>query len=657
VKVVACTSALVLALQGQPEPPLRYQEQIVVTPERAEQRLNETTAAVTVLTRDAIDRAPASNLAELLALTPGLHVLFPHAFGATPMVSSRGFFGGGEVEYIQLRVDGIPVGDAESGIADWRAIASGDIEQVEILRGAGSALYGDTALGGVVDVVTRGASSANRMELQGASHGSLGASLHLNREAGDLGLVLSARGTKTGGYRERAAADELAFDARATWRSWTAGIGATSRDRQEPGPLSREEIAKDRDQSNPLFRFDRDDTTRLRASVAHEGMLRKMPFAIHVYAVRRESDITRTLLILAGLGDRVFRQVSAQTAGASISGERGVALGHLRWGVEAVHDEIDRAYRQSLDEGRRGPVIVSGDGSRRKVAAYATYDAEMTSRVRIASGLRFDAIDDRFQIATRERQRQRSWSPRLGLNFRDGARSAFVQWSRAFKAPTLDQLFDPRPFPDFQGGTFTISNPQLSPQVAQNVEAGMARRTRSSTVELVTYWMNVRDEIDFDPATFRYANIGDTVHSGVELAAAFRQETRLSPFLTYSLTHVVPTAGDNEGRQLKNIPRHLARGGITATLSPDTSAQARINWIGGRFLDDAHEFALDDAVVIDVRVARRLGRHRIVLDLFNLTNERYSEVGYVLPDFTGGAVPYEFPAPGMAFRLGLEIGF
>ena len=115
----------------------------------------------------------------------------------------------------------------------------------------------------------------------------------------------------------------------------------------------------------------------------------------------------------------------------------------------------------------------------------------------------------------------RAWTPRVGatLQLNDARTLAlFGQVARAFKTPTLDQLFDPRPYPDFRGGTFTISNPRLVPQRATNVEAGIlgGGPIRWSAI---AYRANVDNEIDFDVRTFSYANIGESRHTGVELDA------------------------------------------------------------------------------------------------------------------------------------------
>src|SRR5687768_9115897 len=101
------------------------QQEIVVTAERDEQPLDRSTAAVTVLPAEEIERAPAESLAELIGRAPGVHVLFSNPTAGTPMVLSRGFFGGGEVEYVRLLVDGVPVNDVESGLADWRSLRAG----------------------------------------------------------------------------------------------------------------------------------------------------------------------------------------------------------------------------------------------------------------------------------------------------------------------------------------------------------------------------------------------------------------------------------------------------------------------------------------------------------------------------------------------------
>lgn len=144
------------AAPAAPVPELAVSDSIVVVAERGPATLATVTSAVSVLDREEIERRPADDLAELLASLPGFALYFAEPWAsAPPMASARGFFAAGEAEYVQLRVDGVPVYDPESGIADLRRVRAGDVERVEALRGPASALYGDTALGGVIEVFTR----------------------------------------------------------------------------------------------------------------------------------------------------------------------------------------------------------------------------------------------------------------------------------------------------------------------------------------------------------------------------------------------------------------------------------------------------------------------------------------------------------------------
>ena len=235
--------------------------------------------------------------------------------------------------------------------------------------------------------------------------------------------------------------------------------------------------------------------------------------------------------------------------------------------------------------------------------------------------------------------------------------SLYLQASRAFKAPTVDQLADARPFPDFAGGTFTISNPLLAPQRAATLEAGLSQRALGGRWELVAYRTAVEDEIDFDPATFRYGNIGRSLHRGVEAAASLLEDRALSPRFSYAWSEVRLRGPEAPGGQLKNIPVHTARVGVAAQLPAGIAADVRLAWMGRRFADDGNASRLRDAVTVDARVARALGPARLRLDATNLTDRRWDALGYVLSDFEGGDVTYVFAASGRALRAGIDVGF
>jgi vitamin B12 transporter len=648
-------------------------ESVVVTAERVPEARESIPAAVSVLTREQIERLPAENLAELLRFLPGFHVHFGADVGGVPMVSSRGFFGGGEAEYVQLLVDGVPVGDVESGLADWKRIRAADVERVEALRGPASALYGDTALGGLIQVFTRrdlAPGPAGEASVSGGSFGSAASDLGARFALGSGRLGLSASASTTEGFREHSAAEEAGGDLSvaipAASGHWTFALSGSTRDRREPGPRTAAELESDRFGSESLFRFDREETRRGRVSAAWRRESGPIPARALLYAAARDTDLTRTLLIAAGVGDRIFRSVETGAVGGSIEAEKRFRLGRgearATGGIDTARERFETAYRAVGDAGERGAEVARVSGGRDRFALFVTGAWEPLPRLRVTAGTRWDSIRDDFGREAGGGSSRTAWSPRVGVNVRvgkgdDPPLSLFVQASRAFKAPTLDQLFDPRPFPDFSGGTFRISNARLRPQRAKTVEAGISRRDGRSSIEVVVYRTEVDDEIDFDTATFRYANIGRTLHRGVEVTASFLNASPLSPFLSYSWNRTEPLQGDNRGRQLKNVPQHLLRPGVAAELPGRVQVEALATILAGRYLDDGNHIPLDDAAVLDLRIVREFRRWKARLDLLNVTDRRWEEVGLALPDFPGNLVPYYFPAAGFAARVGMEWSF
>lgn len=659
------------ASSEEPVPPAIVKQEIVVTAARQEEPRDQASAAVTVLDRDAIERLPATSLSELLGYVPGVTMMFDSGASGIPMVTSRGFFGGGEVEYVKLIVDGVPIGDPESGNVDWQRLRASDIDRVEVLHGPGSALYGDTALGGVIQVSTRAMETSDREEgvlyAGGGSFGGrdlqvrdridLGGGLRLNAVAGVWG---------TSGFRDRANTDDrllqLSLDRLGDRSRWRLGVDGDHQHRHQPGPLTVSEITAGRTQSNALFRFDRETTTRRRVDATYESF-GTLPHRVTFYGIHRDDENLRTLLLAPGFGTSAFRSLSTHAAGGTIEASREWARVTLRAGTDIERATIVGNYDAVTATGTRGAEYGKEHGGRTRDGLFLTGGWTAGDHVRFSAGLRRDEIRDDMNASTTtgvpRHGTASAWSPRAGMNVRFGPApspfSFFVQASEAFKAPTLDQLFDSRAYPNGKGGTFTISNANLQPQRAHNIEAGLSHAAASSDWSVVAYRMSVRDEIDFDPRTFSYRNIGSSLHRGVESSFAFAKTWRVSPQITYSWTRVADTAAPDQ--QLKNIPEHTAQFLLHARLSSSTHADLVYRWRSSLSLDDDATFRTPGVSRTDFRLSHDMGSLRLQADLLNAFDARYNELGYVLNDFKGRPNALQYPAPGRSLRIGMTWTF
>ncbi|MCX7946464.1 MAG: TonB-dependent receptor [Hydrogenophilus sp.] len=125
--------------------------EIVVTGSRTAERVEETLTEITVIDREAIERAGATTLIDLLSRTPGARFAQNGGMGASAAL----FLRGAEARHTLLLVDGVRLGSATTGQPTLEAIPLEAIERIEIVRGPASALYGSEAIGGVIHIVTR----------------------------------------------------------------------------------------------------------------------------------------------------------------------------------------------------------------------------------------------------------------------------------------------------------------------------------------------------------------------------------------------------------------------------------------------------------------------------------------------------------------------
>ncbi|RRV34324.1 TonB-dependent receptor [Stutzerimonas stutzeri] len=122
---------------------------MLITSARQAEARDQATAASTVFTRADIERLQARSVPELLRRVPGVQV---SSAGGLPSLSLRGT---GTAQTLVL-VDGQRIASATSGFARLDYLAIDNIERVEVIRGPRSSLYGADAIGGVIQIFTRG---------------------------------------------------------------------------------------------------------------------------------------------------------------------------------------------------------------------------------------------------------------------------------------------------------------------------------------------------------------------------------------------------------------------------------------------------------------------------------------------------------------------
>jgi outer membrane cobalamin receptor len=191
------------AVAQSPDDPAQL-EPVVVTVTRMEQKADEAPASVTILTRDDIEHSASQTVDDLLRQVPGFSLfrrsssLVTHP--TTQGLSLRGIGPSGTSRALVL-VDGVPANDPFGGWIYWGRIPMLGIQQIEVVRGGGSSAWGNYALGGVVQILTR--RPTERALYFDASYGTretMNFDLLLHDVEGPFRIALEGNYFSTGGY-------------------------------------------------------------------------------------------------------------------------------------------------------------------------------------------------------------------------------------------------------------------------------------------------------------------------------------------------------------------------------------------------------------------------------------------------------------------------
>lgn len=139
-----------------PYAPLSYAQQasadetMVVTANRFEQSVGQVTATVDIVTKEQIDNLQIKSLTEALALLPGVQVTQNGGRGQNSSVFVRGTSSNQTI----VLYNGVRIGSATTGSANFSAIPLSGVERIELVKGARAAVYGADAIGGVINIIT-----------------------------------------------------------------------------------------------------------------------------------------------------------------------------------------------------------------------------------------------------------------------------------------------------------------------------------------------------------------------------------------------------------------------------------------------------------------------------------------------------------------------
>ncbi len=614
-------------------------------------------------------------LADALRALPGLEIQNRHNFAVGERLTVRGFGARAQFGVRGLRavLDGIPA-TLPDGQTTLDHVDPASLGRVELLRGPGSAWYGNGA-GGVLILETRRPAPGRQLDVQTLVGG------HGRREitarasdggaaAGDPSTSLAVTRVLWDGFRTDplaggtyGAAERTILTARhrrdlAGGELVVSAVGLDL-DAENPGSLPADSLDDpDRSAWGNNVRQKTGKTVRQgQVGASWRGPLGGVAGDMAVWGVTRElrNPIPGTVVEV----DRV-----AIGARVAVEGSRG-AHGSWAIGVDAELQSDDR-LNFANETGRNGDLTLDQSERVRGVGVFARA-RQGFGPAEVQGALRWDAVrftaDDRFtQDGDPDDSGARTLdalSPSLGVSVPVGRVLAFASVASFLETPTTTELANR---PDGSGGF----NPDLQPTRGWTTEVGL-RGTAGPRVgwEVVAFRTALRDElvpfeVPTDPGRTFFRNVGESQHEGVELALRAVLPQGVAVRTAYSRVDARFEAGMGDGIDGNRLPgRSPNRFEAVTTLTRTAfTLGLDLTWSDAVPVNDANTAEAPAWFRTDLRLGlAEIGLGEFVLspwaEVENLMDTDYA--GSVTVNAFGGR--YFEPAPGRTFNMGLRVGF
>jgi iron complex outermembrane receptor protein len=673
---------LALPLRAEePTAPPPYREEIVVTAPKTPLAIEKTPSAITVLNAEDIALAGDVTLPDLLfAAGGGFHIYDRTGTGTDAVVDLRGFYSAGETSYALLSIDGLPANDFDTDLVDWNLVDLDRVQRIEILRGPVSTLYGNIGMSGLVNVITHRAGPGPDGTVvlgtgnEGKGEGSIATSWGGERKE----AAISLRRVGLSGFREHSIYHSTQAQSSLRWTPLLPGPtpppGGTAiprelglilsglyldSDRQLPGgiPLSTPST----EAGTPLD----SDTGRTRQA----GLSLSLPISatshFEASASIRSKDQYRvdTLAfqtLAHGLGTHNGHAEARYREGFKLAGHNG----QLLTGVEASDGTVDSDYFRINAVGALNSRVDHAHSSRTSLGAFSSAELDLSRSLTLSTGVRYDDLRGDFDGKVGlPAVAQTATSPSLALNYRLGdAGNAFLSASRSFKAPTVEQLYDRRPFIISRGVVTYLSNTALLPQRATNYEAGVRTRLGDfASTSLSLYSLRVTDEIGFDVSQLRFDNISQSRHQGVEWNVTGDLSPGLRPRFSYTYSRAIFDGGPNNGNQINGVPRTQVAAGLGwigyTGHGTGPFGDFEISHVRGQYVDEENRIPLAPYTLLGAVVGVRFEKLSYDITVRNLLNHRFSTDGFVTLDPTGHLIPLYYPGTERTITARVKIDF
>lgn len=594
-----------------------------------------THAAKTVITQQDMSDIGATSLSQALQELGGVQLQDTVGNGSQVALSMRGF-GVNASSNTLLLINGIPIVNPDLASPDLNAIPIQEIEYIEVTSGSEGVLYGDQAVGGTVNIITREKSLEKiAVSCSAGSYNAKNCYAAINNKIKQVNYGLNISSSHSDNYRDRNDYGQNHLSGRLDYAYQTGKLAfdysLANEHMQYPGALTAEQVRQNRRQSENDTDFFRD----------WNGF----------YHLQNQQQLTTNWLLQTDAsrremhGDGILTSPFSQSRvihfiKPQVKGTVGKLL--LNSGIDFENDQ----YRLQSLYG-----VTSDAEQKYGIFGIANYPA--TSRLSFSVGARGAQADnqlDQFEITN---VINRAIATTLGTSFQlDPNTQFYLRRAENFRFPKADE--NAATPPDVHG---------LKTQRGVSYETGVNWDYKNLLTKFDIYQINLRDEITFDPFQTPQTpfgsnrNLDPTVRRGATLTEKFPITTKVTVDGEYTLAYAKFQSGPYSGNRIPLVSENILHTGVNYAFTQRWNLYTEALYTGNQYAanDNANIAGkIGGYTTYNVNLRYHMQQFSAAFRINNIFNKYYYFYSVFEP-----SMPLEFfyPAPGRNFLLTLKYVF
>ena len=628
---------------------------LLVTASRTEEAAINVPANTTIITADDIANTTATNVPEVLRYMAGVQVSSWSGSGRKSNVDVRGFGETAAANTLVL-VDGRRINAADLSGIDWTTIPLERIARIEVVRGSGSVTYGDNAVGGVINIITKKGAETNQLTAETRLESYQTFNQHLGISGSSDNWTYNVSGSyhdgdgyrDNGYFRNKDAGLSLSYDNNSFWfidlnagikddRFGLPGPVREGQDRTDTNtPWDYVETEQHYLQLEPTIRLS--DSTSLSLGLSYRKY-EQFTFTVSDYMGTLYENTYETNLYEHGISPKLH--IDQKIFGLPHS---------LVGGIDYYSSDLH--YLDSISP--------MGDRHRHEAGYYFQDRIEVVRNVTLSLGYRRSRVNYDFELSEDATHNLDSVNAGLTYNYAPGSK-VFAGFDRAYRTMLLDEL----------GGSSLPADEPIDPQISKHYQAGIKHSFGDKlTLAATIFQIDTENEIFFDPyVTFAWgswsgenSNYEETRRRGIELELEARPHDKVRVFANYTYMDPELQGGDYDENEIPGVAKHTGSIGVTVFPTDKLTVDIRSRWSEDKTLISDWQNTVDDwdgdYFVVDALLSYELKPFTFYAGVNNLFAREYSEYGVYTPDYgTYPATYYNaiYPSPERNFIAGVKL--